>query len=329
MSALKPAIDVERRVEPETVPLLEHLARWDTTSIETIRASYAAVSPPRSRPDPRVTRCDAMISGTNGEPDVHVRWYRPVGVTRPLPCLIYFHGGAYIMGTLEDNDDRLDQLVIELGCAAVSVNWRLAPEHPYPEGLRDGEAVWRAITKDPTAFSVDPDRLVLGGASAGAGLAAALCLRLRELRLEQPILQLLVYPMLDDRLQTRSMRASENPGHWGLWELRAEELSWQAYLGPLYGGDAPETAAPGRATDLSGLAPAFMSIGDVDSYLDSNLAYAALLSNSGVPTELHVYPGVIHGGFLARPPTPRTRQFLRDVYQALHFAFDADPPAFG
>jgi acetyl esterase len=317
-----PAIDVNARVEPGTVPLLDRLAHWDTTSVDTIRSTYAAVRPAPVAPDPRVERSDAVIAGVDGRTDVQVRWYRPAGATGALPCLVYFHGGAYIMGTLGENDDRLDQMVIELGCAVVSVDWRLAPEHPYPEGLDDAETVWRRIVDDSAEFGVDPARLVLGGSSAGAGLAAALCLRLRELGLPQPKLQLLIYPMLDDRDASPSLSAIEDPGHWGLWQLRAERLSWAADLGPLYGGDVPATAAPGRAEHLSGVAPAFLAIGDIDAYLDTNFAYAARLSASGVPVELHVYPGVIHGGLVARPVTPRTKQFLRDTYQALRFAFD-------
>jgi acetyl esterase/lipase len=321
-----PAIDVNTRVEAGTIPLLERLAHWDTTSIETIRSTYAAVRPAPVLPDPRVERVDDVIAGVDGRPEVRVRWYRPAGAPGPLPCLVYFHGGAYIMGTLEENDDRLDQMVIELGCAVVSVDWRLAPEHPYPEGLDDAETVWRAVSGDPAGFDVDPAHLVLGGSSAGAGLTAALCLRLRELGMPQPKLQFLIYPMLDDREDVPSLAAIEDPGHWGLWQLRAERLSWAAYLGPLSSGDVPPTAAPGRALDLSGLAPAFLAIGDIDAYLDTNLAYAARLSAAGVPVELHVYPGVIHGGFVARPATPRTKQFLRDAHQALRFAFDRPVP---
>ena len=99
-------------------------------------------------------------------------------------------------------------------------------------------------------------------------------------------------------------------------------LCWAAYLGPLAGGAVPPTAAPARAEDLSGLAPAFLAIGDVDAFLDENVDYALRLSRAGVPTELHVYPGVIHGGFGARPRTPRTAQLLRDVYAALATAFE-------
>ena len=316
--------DLSGRIEPGTLAVLDRLARWDLTSVATIRASYAAVSGVSVPPDPRVRRADAVIAGIDRRPDVSVRWYRPAEQTGDaLPCLLWLHGGGYIMGNLDENDDRLDQMVIELGCAVVSVDWRLAPEHPYPEGLDDAETVWRQIIEDPATFGVDADRLVVGGASAGAGLAAALCLRLREIGVPQPALQLLVYPMLDDRELTVSIRASEDPGHWGLWHLAANRLCWAAYLGSLVGdGDeVPATAAPARAGDLSGLAPAFLAIGDVDAFLDENLDYAARLSRAGVPTELHVYPGVIHGGFSARPSTPRTTQLLRDVYGALGAAF--------
>ncbi|NUU25088.1 MAG: alpha/beta hydrolase fold domain-containing protein, partial [Streptomycetaceae bacterium] len=176
--------------------------------------------------------------------------------------------------------------------------------------------------KDAGTHGVDASHLAVGGASSGAGLAAALCLRLRDAGEPQPALQLLVYPMLDDRSATASIRAAEDPGHWGLWPLAANKLCWDAYLGPLSGGDVPPTAAPARAADLTGLAPAFLGIGDLDAFLDENLDYAARLSRAGVPTELHVYPGVIHGGFGAPPRTPRAAQFLRDIYAALRAAWD-------
>jgi triacylglycerol lipase len=318
-------LDVHRRVEPGTVAMLDRLARWDLTDIGTIRASYAAVAPPPTPPDPRVTRADAVIAGGTDTPDVPVRWYRPADADADLPCLVWLHGGAYIMGTLDENDDRLDRMVVELGCAVVSVDWRLAPEHPYPAGLDDAETVWCALAQDPSSYAIDGSRLVLGGASAGAGLAAALCLRLREAGVAQPALQLLVYPMLDDRELTASIRACADPGHWGLWHLRANRLCWAAYLAALAEDGVPATAAPARAEDLSGLAPAFLSVGDVDAYLDEDVEYAVRLSQAGVPVELHVYPGVIHGGFGAPPRTPRTAQLLRDVYAALDTVFH--PPA--
>ena len=321
----KPAVDPHRRIEPGTVAKLDQLARWDLSSIAALRASYAAVSPAPAPVDPRVERRDAVIAGLDGRPDVPVRWYRPAGAQGALACLVWIHGGAYVMGTLDENDDRLDRMVKELGCAVVSVDWRLAPEHPYPAGLDDAETVWRRVSEDPAGYGVDSDRLVLGGASSGGGLAAGLCLRLREVGGSQPRLQLLIYPMLDDRDATPSIRAITNPGHPGLWHRAANRMCWAAYLGPLAGGAVPPTAAPSRARDLSGLAPAFLAIGDVDGFLDENLDYARRLSRAGVPTELHVYPGVIHGGFGPRPSTPRTGQLLRDVYAALAAEFAPAP----
>jgi acetyl esterase len=313
-----PAIEVERRIEPRTLKRLDGLADWDTTSVETIRASYAAVRPAPVPPDPRIERRDALVAGVDGRPDAAVRWYRPRDAAGPLPGLVYLHGGAYIMGTLGENDDRLDRLAAELGCAVCSVDWRLAPEHPYPAGLDDAETVWRALADDPEAFGLDGRRLVLMGNSAGGGLAAALCLRLRDRGLRQPDLQVLIYPMLDDREETPSMRAlAGGPGHRGLWHIEAQRLSWEAYLSALPAGEVPPTAAPARADDLAGVAPAFIGVGDVDAYLDEDLAYAARLSRCGVPVELHVYPGVIHGGFVPRPDTPGTTRFLADAYRAI------------
>ena len=314
-------LDVNRRVEPGTVAQLDRLAQWDLSSVATIRSSYAAVAAAPTPPDPRVRRQDAVITGSDGRPDVPVRWYRPSAAAGALPGLVWLHGGAFIMGTLDENDSRLERLVLELGCAVVSVDWRLAPEHPYPAGLDDAETVWRRICEDAAAFDLDADRLALGGASAGAGLAAGLSLRLRDRGIRQPALQLLIYPMLDDRERTGSIRAIEHPGHWGLWHLEANRKVWAAYLGSLAGGDVPPTAAPARAEDLTGLAPAFFAIGDVDGFLDENLEYARRLSSAGVPIELHVYPGVIHGGFGAPPSTPRTAQLLRDVHGALASCF--------
>ncbi|MGX1701951.1 alpha/beta hydrolase fold domain-containing protein [Microbacterium sp. NPDC055357] len=318
-----PALDIDCRVEPATRKFLDHLARWDATSIATIRRAYGALPRPTVPPADQITRVDITITSADASWEIPLRIHRPTQAAGPLPAVVYLHGGGYIMGTINENDDRLDQLALELDCVVVSVDYRLAPEHPYPAALDDAAAAWRAIRARAADFGIDARRIALAGSSAGAGLAAALCIRLRERGERQPCLQVLVYPMLDDH-EHASVRALEGgAGHWGLWPLRAERLAWAAYLGDLASADTPPaTAVPGRATraQLVGLAPAFIGVGDVDALVDSNLLYAKKLIAAGVTTEVHVYPGVIHGGFVPRPVTEGTRRFLRDVYGALRRA---------
>ncbi|WP_457966936.1 alpha/beta hydrolase [Arthrobacter sp. D1-29] len=317
---LPPAIDVAARVESGTLESLDLLARWNSTNVETIRASYEKI-PRRAVPaSGDVSREDGIVVAGGGR-TIPVRWYRPRDVSGPLPVIVYIHGGAYIMGTLDENDERLEEFVRRLGCAVVSVDYRLAPENPYPAGLDDVEAVWRALSSAHDQYDVDPNRMVVAGSSAGAGLAASLCIRLKECNEPQPLLQVLVYPMLDDREWPSIAMLEGGPGHWGLWQIRQERLSWEAYLGDagVHRERLAASAIPGRADPkmLVGLAPAFIGIGDVDALIDSNLRFAANLIAAGVSTELHTYPGVIHGGFLPHPRTQMTRKFLADVYEAL------------
>jgi triacylglycerol lipase len=291
------------QIEPGTLELIDQFEPLDFTSVQTMRTGYAPTPTPPAPPNPEVEREDAVIDG------VTVRWYRPVGA-EGATTLLWLHGGGYIMGNLNENDDRLDRMVIATGINVASVDWRLAPEHPYPAGLEDALAVYRSLLATGT-------RIVVGGASAGAGVAAGLCLRLRDLGLPQPALQLLIYPMLDDREITDSMQSFAEPIHTTFWPLHAYRLCWQAYLGELFGGDVPSEAAPSRATDLAGLAPAALFVGDVDAFLDENVDYAKRLAGADVPADLHVYPGVIHGGFGAVPRTPQTQAMLTDIYAAL------------
>ncbi|ALJ18828.1 alpha/beta hydrolase [Microbacterium sp. No. 7] len=306
MPAPSPLLEL---LEPETAAALAAAPRWDTTSIAALRGSLPA---PAARPShPRVERTDITLGTAH---PVRVRVYRTAGATGPAPCLLWMHGGGYVMGTLDGADARLDAIVARLGIVAVSIDWRLAPEHPYPAGLTDAHAAWDAINDDDAGLGIDTERIVVGGSSAGAGLAAALCLRLRDLGRPQPALQLLVSPMIDNR-PTPSMRAITDAR---LWNADANALAWSAYLSGI--SPVPETAAPARARDLTGVAPAFVAVGQVDGFVDEDIAFAHALLRAGVPTELHVYPGVAHGAFGGSPRTPRTRQFERDALEALERA---------
>lgn len=227
-----------------------------------------------------------------------VRLFRPVGVTEPAPALLWIHGGGYVMGTAKQDDRVCHAFRKKAGITVASVEYRLAPEHPYPASLEDCYSVLTWLADLP---GVDPGRVAIGGASAGGGLAAALALLARDRGEVKPALQLLVYPMLDDR----SSATADKP-NYRLWNTRANRFGWTAYLG----GADPQVAVPARHDDLSGLPPAWIGVGSNDLFHDEDLVYAERLKSAGVPCEVEVVPGVFHGFDLLVPKVQVSRQFL-------------------
>ena len=212
-----------------------------------------------------------------------VRLFRPVGVPEPAPALLWIHGGGYVIGTAQQEDQVCRRFSRRLGITVASVEYRLAPEHPYPVPLEDCYSALAWLAGLP---AVDRARVAIGGASAGGGLAAALALLARD-RGEIPLaFQLLVYPMLDDQ----SAMTAENP-NYRLWNTRSNRFGWTAYLG----NADPQVAVPARRADLSGLAPAWIGVGTHDLFHDEDLAYAKRLTDAGVPCEVEVIPGAFHG----------------------------------
>lgn len=219
---------------------------------------------------------------------VGVRLFRPTGASSPGPALLWIHGGGYVIGHAAQDDELCRRFSRELGVTVASVNYRLAPEHPYPAALED---CYSALTWLAALPSVDPARIAIGGASAGGGLAAALALLARD-RGEVPLAaQLLVYPMLDDRTVDRD--GLDNPG-LRLWNQSSNRFGWSAYLGNVSDADRI-LAVPARRADLSGLPPAWMGVGTLDLFHDEDLAYAERLTGAGVPCEVEVVDGAFHG----------------------------------
>jgi acetyl esterase/lipase/GNAT superfamily N-acetyltransferase len=242
----------------------------------------------------------------HAEPGVAVRVYRPrEGATGA--ALLWLHGGGLIVGTPRMDDGRCGAWVRELGIVVVSVDYRLAPEHPFPAALDDAGAAWRWLQGSAGAWGIDPKRVAIGGASAGGGLAAGLAQRLCDEGGVQPAAQLLVYPMLDDR--TAALRELDDGGHL-VWSNRSNRAGWSAYLGRSPGGpDLPAYAAAARRADLSGLPPAWIGVGDLDLFLAEARAYAGRLERAGVATELHEVAGAPHGFDALAPGVPLTRAF--------------------
>jgi len=241
-----------------------------------------------------------------------VRIFRPVNrPTDPGPALLWIHGGGYIIGSAAQDDRLCRRFSAELGATVASVEYRLAPQHPYPAALED---CWAALTRLAELPEVDPARIAIGGASAGGGLAAALAQLAADRAEVSPVLQLLVYPMLDDR--SSALPADRS---YRLWTPRSNRFGWTSYLG----GADPQVAVPARRADLSGLAPAWIGVGTVDLFHDEDLAYAQRLRDAGVPCEVEIVPGAFHGFDQLLPKTTVSRSFFASQCTSLRNAFVA------
>ncbi|NDU73018.1 alpha/beta hydrolase fold domain-containing protein [Actinomadura sp. DSM 109109] len=219
---------------------------------------------------------------------VPVRVYRPRET--PAPVLVYFHGGGFVTGGLDNEHERCLEFAGGDGIAVVSVDYRLAPEHPFPAGFDDCYAATAWAHAHAEEFGGDPGRVAVGGGSAGGALAAAVALRARDEGGPPLAFQMLLYPVLDDRMATPSMRAFTEPPLFNSGDARH---MWRHYLGGRT--DVPAYAAPARAADLGGLPPAYVLVPELDPLRDEGLAYACRLIGAGVPTELHHVPGACHG----------------------------------
>lgn len=262
---------------------------------------------------------DRMIPGPQGAPKVRVRIYRPEAGAKGLPGLCYMHGGGYIVGTPEAEDDPVCHIVREVGCIAVSVDYRLAPEHKAPAAVEDCYAALRWMYANAAALGVDDKRIATGGRSAGGGLAAGLALMARDRAEVSPVFQMLIYPMIDDRTAAAPGAAISDPR---VWNHGHNGRAWAHYLSTTPGG--PQTspyAAACRARDLGGLPPAYIAIGEAEVFLQENIAYAQRLKEAGVSTELHVFPGAFHGWEGALPNAAISQRAINERVAVLKRAF--------
>lgn len=238
---------------------------------------------------------DRAVPGPEGEPGISLLICRPAApaTAGARPVIYHVHGGGMVIGNNRVGVDVPLAWAGALDAVVVSVEYRLAPEHPYPAPIEDVYAglVWTA--DHASELGADPERIVVAGASAGGGLCAALALLTRDRKGPQPIGQVLMCPMLDDRNDTPS---TYQMAGLGVWDRTANETGWTALLGERRGGpDVPAYAAPARAEDLSGLPPAFLDVGSAETFRDEVVAYASRIWQAGGVAELHVWPGGFHG----------------------------------
>jgi acetyl esterase len=247
---------------------------------------------------------DRHISGSEPTREILVRVYRPAVESGLRPGILDIHGGGFTTGTVALQHGAVSQMAREVDAVVATVEYRLAPEDPYPAGLDDCYTALEWMTNESSQLGIDPGRIAVFGSSAGGNLAAALALLARDRGGPSLCFQYLGIPELDDRLSTVSMQSFVDTP---IFSRSGAVQSWEAYLG----SDRPNVtcyAAPARATDLRGLPPAFISTMEFDPLRDEGILYALRLLEAGVPVELHQYPGTFHGSAMIADADVSKRQ---------------------
>ena len=235
---------------------------------------------------------DGEFEGPRGL--IKFRTYRPLGApAEPLPTLIYYHGGGFVIGNIATHDSTCRRLANKSHCQVISIDYRLAPEHPFPAPIDDGVAAFRHIRDNAASFGADPARLAVGGDSAGGAMAAVVCQTCRDAGEAMPAFQMLIYPATDSSTESGS-RKSFAEGYFLSKELI--DWFWKAYV-PAGTDLADLRLSPLLAKDLAGLPPAFVLTAGYDPLRDEGRAYADRLIDAGVKTTYVNYPGTIHGFF--------------------------------
>ena len=319
-SAPPAVIDPMNLVDPELKPILQAWLKqspqmvWSEKTLHDIRQrSASSIHPPLAQP----TFFERTIPGAADAPDVHVVVIGVAADAAPRPAVLHIHGGGYIVGSAAEGIIPLQRLSAAHGCVVVSVDYRLAPETRFPGSLEDNYAALRWLHANAKELGVDRNRIALLGESAGGGHVAVLAIAARD-RGEVPVaLQVMLYPMLDDR--TGSSRAV--PPHLGayVWDAAANRFGWSSLLGVPAGSDAvPRGAVPARVENLRGLPPTFIAVGSIDLFVEEDIAYAQRLIQAGVPTELIIAPGGYHGFDIIVPEASISKRFKAAWNDALH-----------
>jgi len=289
----------ERAYDPELAPVIPLLPLGsDWTDLPAARRAMgemiASLPSGGGIGEDRVRFEDRVIPGPEDAPELPVRVYTPVGDARTRPGVLYIHGGGFCFGSVEFEHQGAMAAADAADAVVVSVEYRLAPEHPFPAGIEDCHAalVWFASRAE--SLGVDAARIAVMGQSAGGGLAAGLALLARDRGGPALCYQVLGIPELDHRLATPSMtQFTDTP----MWNRPNAVMSWRCYLGEEPGEVSPY-ASPVIAADLSGLPPAYVSTMEFDPLRDEGIEYALRLLQAGVSVELHQYPGTFHGSSL-------------------------------
>ncbi|XOV89763.1 MAG: alpha/beta hydrolase [Pseudomonadota bacterium] len=296
------------KIDPELLPAIEQLPPLDITRDNVVQVRAMLAARPAVPTQTNVMELKDTVLTKEGEVGVVI--YRKT--ERPgQPAVLWIHGGGYILGNAED--DRARVIADTLDCTVVSVDYRLAPEHPFPAGANDcyGVLEWMALQSD--ALNIDAMRIAIAGASAGGGMAAGVALMARDRGGPKLIMQCLLYPMIDNLHATDSGQVENHP----IWNQGTSFRAWEMYLDGTPGAEASPYAAAARAEDLSGLPPTYICVGSEDLFRDEDIEYARRLIAADVPCEVALFPGLYHAGESFVPTARVSRRLNQSFLTAL------------
>ncbi|MEC9072713.1 MAG: alpha/beta hydrolase [Myxococcota bacterium] len=287
--------------------------------LDTIRESGPPAPDYCSVEDARLS--GASASGTWQGEDIPIRIYRPANAPDPSPALVYYHGGGWVVGGLDTHDVPCQQLAHFGGFTVVAVDYRLAPEHPFPAAISDATAAFRSLLEEAPGLGIDPDRLAVGGDSVGANLATVVCEVLRDEK-QAPVYQLLVYPVTDVSKEHESYELF--PDHY---LLTSEAMRW--FIGHYVRKEEERLdprVSPLLAESLKGVAPACVLIAGFDPLRDEGLAYVKKLEEDDVSVDLHKHTGLFHGFFTLGNVLPPAEDAVKRAAASVRRALDAVRP---
>lgn len=313
---------IEERVDPEFLPILATMNEFNAFPADLSAArlnqktAMGALSKAASATDVHIE--ERNLTAPEGH-EFMVKIYTPNPKPETaLPVLVWMHGGGFVVGHPVEHDNIAINFVRGANCAVVSVDYRLAPENPFPAGIEDCYTALQWVAAQGSQFGFDTGRIAVGGYSAGGGLAAGLALLARDRGGPNLVLQMPLCACLDDRHLTQS---AQEVTDGRVWSRSISEDAWNLYLTGLDRANTSYYAAPARATDLSGLAPAYFGIGELDLMRDENIDYANRLMQAGVSAELHIFRGAFHGFELLGGDTELGQRALVEYGAVLKRAF--------
>lgn len=284
-------MNYKSEVLEELLPILEAAPVID---LEHDLCSARAIPVPENTKSSDVRTTSHTIKGP--ESDLLMKIYQPINrVQEKVPGLFWIHGGGYVLGHPDVEDGICERFAVDSNCVVVSVNYRLAPEYPYPAAIEDCYAGLKWMADNAEAFNIDKSKIAIAGPSAGGGLTAALALMACDKGKPEVMFQMPLYPMIDDRNETPSSYEINEKSMPKAWNRENNLIAWRMYLGDHVSDEISPYAAPTRANDLSGLPPAYICVGQLDPFRDETINYVTRLAQAGVPVEFHLYPGCFHG----------------------------------